>query len=915
MDIGRTAPRHQAVALLYRRAPDLQTYLCEYFIVVVDLCTHVMKFTQSSVFRKMATSLNSAELKTFRTELHRWSVMIQNEVNLRLASRVELEAQENAMFRIMSRKKLASITHERHLTTHLRILDRCSQFDYETTWKQLRKQGNTRIFSKSTSYASWRDSNQSNTFIYHGKLGCGKSIMMANLVEELILHVKDCDNNVAYFFCQYDLPEGLLARTIIASLTRQLLLPWSKFDHMVEIVGAEMNPARLLELLWKNLPDTHQNFFVIDGLHLCKASETDQVIHWIHHLQTQHHIKACISTRDELLSMSTSFGSLTGHLGSVQFPDNKADIEAYIDTELERCLRADLLPIGDPSILSDLRDALSTGAQGMFLWVALQIRVLCAMQTDRELKEATMNLPQGLTEIYERVLQSENDVAHSISPRYQERIFAFTTTAWRPLTLNEMREALNITVGDVTWDRSQLVTNIHSTLKCCRCLIVVDEEELTVRLVHPSVERYLLETYTGPEGIGFAKSRTHPIIADYMVTYLSYAAFQGELTPARIPEMNIGPAPSRIMTSALGTRSEATRLLALRFLKAGKNPSIDVRRSLAEALQSHRRTLDHEFDFHAYARKYGVLHLAHVLVPGLHVERLLPNLLNKGLLAIDERVDGFEILTALAQANNLTVFQLLFIKRQQGVIVRSERLDDAIRDSLVRDDPACLPLLVKSKYITYDHKLELQPGRTSPFFDTALSHAVRYNSVRVAEALLPISNMTDTMFTDAIKKGYGSMAKLLFENRPNPAFFNINFNALRSRPLSLAIAKNRPQIVEMLLMSKMVRLTPVEEATIKSQVKSAFVKQLLDAADATYGLVKHEQSLISGIYIPADYIHRAQYGWPEGTFGRVVPRDSLEGFYDSEDSRDSSDSAASGVHLEVPKRRRMRSKATMRDWN
>lgn len=43
MDVGRSAPRYQAIALLYPRSTKLQSYLTEYFIVVVGLCRYLFK--------------------------------------------------------------------------------------------------------------------------------------------------------------------------------------------------------------------------------------------------------------------------------------------------------------------------------------------------------------------------------------------------------------------------------------------------------------------------------------------------------------------------------------------------------------------------------------------------------------------------------------------------------------------------------------------------------------------------------------------------------------------------------------------------------------------------------------------------------------------------------------------------------
>ena len=44
MDVGRSAPRYQEIALLYPRSTKLQSYLTEYFIVVVSLYYYLFKF-------------------------------------------------------------------------------------------------------------------------------------------------------------------------------------------------------------------------------------------------------------------------------------------------------------------------------------------------------------------------------------------------------------------------------------------------------------------------------------------------------------------------------------------------------------------------------------------------------------------------------------------------------------------------------------------------------------------------------------------------------------------------------------------------------------------------------------------------------------------------------------------------------
>jgi hypothetical protein len=63
MEVGRSAPRYQALALLYPRSQALQSYINEYFIVVVRLCHRMMTFSKKSMFAKSTSALNDADLK------------------------------------------------------------------------------------------------------------------------------------------------------------------------------------------------------------------------------------------------------------------------------------------------------------------------------------------------------------------------------------------------------------------------------------------------------------------------------------------------------------------------------------------------------------------------------------------------------------------------------------------------------------------------------------------------------------------------------------------------------------------------------------------------------------------------------------------------------------------------------------
>ncbi|KAF2189970.1 hypothetical protein K469DRAFT_762829 [Zopfia rhizophila CBS 207.26] len=142
-------------------------------------------------------------------------------------------------------------------------------------------------------------------------------------------------------------------------------------------------------------------------------------------------------------------------------------------------------------------------SQGMFLWVALQIQSLCIMKTDDAIRQALADLPKDLSETFSRILLR----SEASGKPYQRLILELVTVAHRPLTMEELREALSVVPGDAVWKRARLFNDVFSTLTCCGSLIVVDEEELTVRLVQHSVKQFLLSGFKDSTNIAFTIDR------------------------------------------------------------------------------------------------------------------------------------------------------------------------------------------------------------------------------------------------------------------------------------------------------------------------------------------------------------------------------------------------------------------------
>lgn len=117
-----------------------------------------------------------------------------------------------------------------------------------------------------------------------------------------------------------------------------------------------------------------------------------------------------------------------------------------------------------------------------FLWVTLQLQSIC-LEDVVTIHEALDNLPKSLPEIFHLILRR----AAQTGKRFQMHILKILVAASRPLTTEEFGEALSQSLN-----QSRQLGDIRGILSSCGSLVMIDEQDLTVHLVHQSVRQFLL---------------------------------------------------------------------------------------------------------------------------------------------------------------------------------------------------------------------------------------------------------------------------------------------------------------------------------------------------------------------------------------------------------------------------------------
>ncbi|MCJ1231537.1 hypothetical protein MMC12_008214 [Toensbergia leucococca] len=439
--------------------------------------------------------------------------------------------------------------------------------------------------------------------------------MTANLVEHLIVSGAT-KNVVGFFFCRYDEVESLKARTIIGSLARQL------FDAVSTDVSVDklcafnddlpLDVDQIVDFLREALPKDRQYFMVLDGLDECEEEEAKLLIANLQNLLTSADqvFKIYCSTRPDVFQWTNAMLAPRWHF-SMSLANIGSEIADFIESTLEHCLELGTLRLGEPELIVAIQDALLEGAQGMFLWVAFQIPSICAQRNDEGILRTLRDLPKDLPETFDRVLRRIRQ-SKSTGSSHCQKIFKWIAATKRPLSTEELREAICLEPFQSAWNPRQLDNDITGTLASCGSLVMIDEEQLTVHFAHHSVKQHLLSTASDESFaiFHFDLAEADREVGAICVTYLSLGIFESQIAKTRHSNLNAADVPAVVVSGALP--QNIVSKLAIRYLKNRQSVQSPVQRQLedvAGVTESQRlQHIQQQFPFLQYARDYWLLH-------------------------------------------------------------------------------------------------------------------------------------------------------------------------------------------------------------------------------------------------------------------------------------------------------------------
>jgi ankyrin repeat protein len=195
------------------------------------------------------------------------------------------------------------------------------------------------------------------------------------------------------------------------------------------------------------------------------------------------------------------------------------------------------------------------------------------------------------------------------------KAFSWVAIAKRHLTLDELREAISIEIGQPYSMPERLVNGIDQLASWCENLVHVDEELKTVQFAHQAIHKFIIE---GPTALEFGNFCFNLLDADHhageiCVTYLNFNDFKTTL--ARRPQPMKAVDPVAMATLALSHRLKVPSTIPAFGFSSSRHKSkaeVDVVGLLSsyerEDAEGSLRKLEQGHSFLKYASIHWISH-------------------------------------------------------------------------------------------------------------------------------------------------------------------------------------------------------------------------------------------------------------------------------------------------------------------
>ncbi|KAH0563452.1 hypothetical protein GP486_001989, partial [Trichoglossum hirsutum] len=387
-------------------------------------------------------------------------------------------------------------------------------------------------------FQQWFNSQTSALLWCYGKPGAGKSVLASIVLEHITTrHGLNDKIGIAFAYIRHNSLESQQPSRIVSTFIKQLCwkkeqIPQYLLDFYDTYSRTDRTPPfdKYMDNLLCLAKSYTQVFLVIDALDECKQDEEDQIVNREQILGFAFNLadrvscaKVFVTSRIET-DIAQAFAYRKTPVIQIEARNVIEDITTYVNGRVEDLVKIGKLRLRNPSLKQKITKTLITRAEGMFLWVNLQLINICKQRSDQDIEVELGNTPRGLDRTYTQALHQIQQLAVPIQ-ELARRCFAWVIYAARPLRVGELLEAVQI--EDSSGKRENL-TRYGEDVIIEACVNLLEVYNGYVRPIHFSVKEHFTRRATQQdiavqEGLGqfFVNlAAAHIMISHSCLSYL-----------------------------------------------------------------------------------------------------------------------------------------------------------------------------------------------------------------------------------------------------------------------------------------------------------------------------------------------------------------------------------------------------------
>ncbi|KAJ6260312.1 Ankyrin-3 [Drechslerella dactyloides] len=415
-------------------------------------------------------------------------------------------------------------------------------------------------------YKDWdEDEARTSVLWIQGPAGCGKSTIASRIVDELGWRSTRGDIHLLYFYINATNEElngqDALLRSFMNQANKFLDPAINLFSPPYQNGTEKIEAREIQDRLFRYLRHEARLpvYIIVDGLDELEDNDCYWLIETLieEHESSSSNLNSCfkvlLTSRDDGIRTIQEFPSAADrrtkvHPFEIQPKDTIGDIQSFIRRELVPLCNGKFRHSLDSNRQTNIVKSLTEHANGMFLWVYFQMKIICSMPTihliDNHIKELAIpgkGSGNGIHVFYEHMMEKLRDPVVVQSQRdIARKVFTLLLHTPGPIAVEALLEAIFVSPAESQEYRH----DSKKIVRICKHLVDMDEDLHVFQWTHYSVYEYFAtprprngdpstEPWKRPhEHLALEQCSDDALVAEICLSYLCRDAFsEGKLVP------------------------------------------------------------------------------------------------------------------------------------------------------------------------------------------------------------------------------------------------------------------------------------------------------------------------------------------------------------------------------------------------